>query len=130
MQAPPLAGNVIGRADGPFVLAEWTDSGETSAERPIAPLHVHHADDEAWYVLEGMLGFRLDDTGLLAPAGSAVVAPRGVAHTYWNATGEPVRYVIVLTPNLMRMIDDIHQTTGRDPEAMRELFARYDSELL
>jgi mannose-6-phosphate isomerase-like protein (cupin superfamily) len=44
------------------VLVEW----EASAERigplaPVAPLHVHHEDDEAWYVLEGALGFRLAD---------------------------------------------------------------------
>ena len=32
-------------------------SGESSADRPIAPLHRHLADDEAWYVLEGTLGF-------------------------------------------------------------------------
>jgi len=121
---------VIGRTDGPFVLAEWSDNGETSTERPIAPLHVHHSDDEAWYVLQGTLGFRLDDTQFVAPAGSAVVAARGVAHTYWNATGEAARYLIVLTPNLMRLIDEIHASEERTPEAMRQLFGRYDSELL
>ena len=89
--APALAGSVLGPAEGAFVLAEWTDEGETSRERPIAPLHVHHADDEAWYVLEGTLGFRLDETELFAPAGSAVFARRGVAHTYWNAGGQRAR---------------------------------------
>jgi len=121
---------VIGPADGAFVLAEWADDGTTSAERPIAPLHLHHADDEAWYVLEGTLGFRLGETELLAPAGAAVVAPRGVAHAYWNATEEPARYLIVLTPNLMRLIDAIHASADRTREAMRELFVSYDSELL
>jgi hypothetical protein len=33
-------------------------------------LHVHHADDEAWYVLEGMLRFRIGD-------GSQVLAGEG-----------------------------------------------------
>ena len=128
--APPLAGTVLGSSDGTFVLAEWADEGQTSRERPIAPLHVHHADDEAWYVLEGTLGFRLDETELVAPAGCAVYAPRGVAHTYWNAGGGRARYVIVLTTNLMRMIDEIHATENRDAETMRQLFARFDSELL
>ena len=61
-----LAGEQLGGAESDFVIVEWTDSGEREYEW-IAPLHVHHADDEAWYVLEGVLRFRLGDeseTGL------------------------------------------------------------------
>jgi mannose-6-phosphate isomerase-like protein (cupin superfamily) len=130
MKAPPLAGKVLGAAEGPFVIAEWADNGETSPQRPIAPLHVHHADDEAWYVLEGTLGFQLGDKEVVAAAGAAVFAPRGLPHTYWNASSDRARYVIVMTPNLMRLIDEIHATTERDPATMRSLFERYDSELL
>jgi mannose-6-phosphate isomerase-like protein (cupin superfamily) len=43
-----------------FVVIEWTDPG-TAPGRPVAGLHVHREDDEAWYVLEGQLGFRLGD---------------------------------------------------------------------
>ena len=130
VKAPPLAGRVIGPADGDFVLAEWSDKGETSAERPIAPLHVHHRDDEAWYVLEGKLGFRLGDEDVVANAGSAVFAPRGLPHTYWNAHKRKTRYVIVMTPNLYGLIEEIHATNDRDAASMRRLFERYDSELL
>ncbi len=42
------------------MIVEWTDSGESEWEW-IAPLHVHHADDEAWYVLEGVLRLRIGD---------------------------------------------------------------------
>jgi mannose-6-phosphate isomerase-like protein (cupin superfamily) len=35
-----------------FVIADWRDPG-THPVRPIAGLHVHHADDEAWIVREG-----------------------------------------------------------------------------
>ena len=65
---PPLRG--AGRRHD-FVLAEWTDAGESSAERPIAPLHLHRSDDEAWYVLDGTLGLLRGDERLEAPAGSA-----------------------------------------------------------
>ena len=61
-----------GLAADDFVLVEWTAEVGTHW---IAPLHVHHADDEAWYVLEGELGFRLGDEEVVAAAGSAVVAP-------------------------------------------------------
>lgn len=48
--------------DDSFVMAEWRDPGGP-AGRPclIAPLHFHHHDDEAWYVLEGTLGVRVGD---------------------------------------------------------------------
>ena len=39
-----------------FVIVEWDDPG--GAEW-IAPFHVHHADDEAWHVLEGSRRFRV-----------------------------------------------------------------------
>lgn len=49
-----------------FVIAEWSDRGETRPDWPIAPLHVHYQDDEAWYVLEGRLGFRIGEETLEA----------------------------------------------------------------
>jgi mannose-6-phosphate isomerase-like protein (cupin superfamily) len=68
----PLAGLTIGRKDGTFLVAEWVDEGETSRERPIAPLHLHRSEDEAWYVLEGRLGFRVGEDEVEAGAGGCV----------------------------------------------------------
>jgi mannose-6-phosphate isomerase-like protein (cupin superfamily) len=131
MDAPPLAGRILGPAGGSFLIAEWADEGgSTGPQRPIAPLHVHHDDDEAWYVLEGALGFQLGDKELVAPAGAAVFAPRGVAHAYWNASAERTRYVIVMTPNIFRLIEEIHAAADRDPPALRRLFEQHGSELL
>ena len=96
MDAPLLAGD--------FVIVEWTAPG--GDPRPIAPLHLHRDDDEAWYVLDGTLGFRLGEEELAAGAGAAVVAPRGV------------------------QIEAIHATDDRTPETMRRLFDRHGSELL
>jgi mannose-6-phosphate isomerase-like protein (cupin superfamily) len=127
MTVPPLLGGLIEGSD--FVVAEWIDSGETSATRPIAPLHVHHADDEAWYVLEGALGFIRGDERLEAPAGSAVLVPRGVPHAFWNATApERTRYLIVMTPRIAALVAAIHEPGGRDD--LPALFRRFDSELL
>jgi mannose-6-phosphate isomerase-like protein (cupin superfamily) len=109
-----------------FVVAEWRDRGETSAERPVAPLHVHRRDDEAWYVLEGRLGFRIGEAVLEAGVGEAVLAPKGVAHTYWNAGTGPARYLVVMTPRLAALIEELHEP-GADARAV---FARHDSELL
>jgi len=85
ISAPPLAGNVVGSVDDAFVVAEWRDAGgEASPPRLIAPPHIHHHDDEAWYVLEGALRIRVGNKEVEACAGSSVFVPRGTAHTYWN----------------------------------------------
>ena len=112
-----------GLAGGDVVLVEWT--AEVGAHW-IAPLHVHRADDEAWYVLEGSLGFRLGDVELVAPAGAAVVAPRGTPHTYWNAGDVEARYLLVMTPTISSLIAAIH-SPGADISAV---FAEHDSEVL
>jgi mannose-6-phosphate isomerase-like protein (cupin superfamily) len=121
---PPLLGSSLAGAD--FTIAEWIDEGESSAERPVAPRHVHYADDEAWYVLEGTLGFSRGHEQLEAPAGSAVLVPRGVVHTYWNAGPGRCRYLIVLTPRLAELIEGLH-----DPDVdVPALFDRYQSALV
>jgi quercetin dioxygenase-like cupin family protein len=113
------------------VIAEWSDPGAPPGPpRPIAPYHVHHADDEAWYVLEGVLAFRLGDREVEAPAGTAVLAPRGVPHTYWNARPTLARYLLVMTPNIRRLIDALHEPSNRDPVAMRATYRRHDSDLV
>ncbi|MBV8987116.1 MAG: cupin domain-containing protein, partial [Solirubrobacterales bacterium] len=80
---PSLIGGQLGGPNSDFVIVEWTDSGESEWEW-IAPLHVHHADDEAWYVLEGALRFRIGEEVFEAGSHSAVLAPKGTPHAYGN----------------------------------------------
>jgi mannose-6-phosphate isomerase-like protein (cupin superfamily) len=125
-----LEGRTIGSADGSFVIAEWADEGETSRERPIAPLHLHRSEDEAWYVLEGRLGFRVGDHEVEAGVGGAVVVPAGAAHTYWNAHRARTRYLLVMGPLTARLIEAIHAMDPFDPAQLPALFEDHDSELL
>lgn len=46
------------------------------------PLHVHHRDDEAWYVIDGSITFRVDRTVMTVEGGDFVWAPRGLPHTF------------------------------------------------
>jgi mannose-6-phosphate isomerase-like protein (cupin superfamily) len=129
--APLLAGNVIGSGDDAFVIAEWRDpGGSTGPPRLIAPLHVHHRDDEAWYVIEGALRVQVGSEQIEARAGSAVFAPRGTPHTYWNPDPGAVRYLLVMTSKIFRLIQEIHAMQDRTPAALRATFAKYDSELI
>ena len=125
-----LAGGVLEAPDGSFVLAEWTDEGESSRDAPVAPLHAHLDEDEAWYVLEGRLGFRVGDEEVIAEPGDAVFVRRGMPHTYWNAGSGPARYLLVMGPQTYRLIEAIHAAANRDLQTMQELFREHGSELL
>ncbi|HKF65678.1 MAG TPA: cupin domain-containing protein, partial [Vicinamibacterales bacterium] len=46
------------------------------------PLHVHHREDESFWVLEGELSMRCGDRTFRASAGSYVFLPRDVPHTF------------------------------------------------
>src|SRR3954447_25123452 len=53
------------------------------------PLHVHDALDEAIYVLDGDVRWRLGEELIAAPAGSLVFVTRGLAHCFQNTGIEP-----------------------------------------
>jgi len=126
-----LSGRVIGSTNDAFVIAEWRDpGGPPGPPRLIAPPHLHRSDDEAWYVLEGTLCVRVGQEVVEAHAGSAVFVPRGTPHTYWNPGQDPLRYLLVMTSNIYRMIQEIHAMHERTPSALRAAFAKYGSELL
>jgi|SRR5882724_169836 len=129
--APPLAGNVIGSIENDFVIAEWRDAGGPAGPpRYIAPPHVHHRDDEAWYVLEGILRVQVGKDVVEAAAGSSVFVPRGTSHTYWNPGPAPTRYLLVMSANIYKLIQEIHAMQQKTPDTLRAVFAKYDSELL
>jgi len=129
--APSLAGQVIGSHNNSFVVAEWQDAGgPPGPPRWIAPKHVHHSDDEAWYVLEGVLGVLVGDKEVEARAGAALMVPRGTPHTYWNTGPGRLRYLLVMTANIHQLIQDIHAMKERTPALLQEVFRKHDSELL
>ena len=122
-----LAGRQLGGEENDFVVVEWSDSGESQWEW-IAPLHVHDADDEAWYVLDGVLRFRLEDEVFEAGPGSAVLAPKGTPHAYGNARrGAPARYLLVMTPRIRALVAALHAPGADD---FKKIFRAHQSELL
>jgi mannose-6-phosphate isomerase-like protein (cupin superfamily) len=129
--APSLAGNLLGSIHDNFVIADWKDAGgPPGPPRLIAPLHLHNHDDEAWYVLEGSLCVKVGQNEVEARAGSGVFVPRGTPHTYWNPGPGPVRYLLVMTPNIFRLIQAIHAMTERTPDTLAKVFQSHDSMLL
>ena len=62
-----------------------------------SPLHIHHREDEWFYVLEGELTFAVGGEVVVAPAGSFVYGPRDVAHTFM-VTSEEAHFLLVVEP--------------------------------
>jgi quercetin dioxygenase-like cupin family protein len=61
------------------------------------PLHIHHREDEAWYVLDGQMTFYVGDLVLQASSGSFVYAPSGIPHTF-TVDVEPTRVLVFASP--------------------------------
>lgn len=107
-----------------LVIEDWPSSG-TATE--VAPLHVHHADDEAWHVISGALRFRFEDQELMVEAGSTVLVPAGVPHTFGNAGPQPSRFIIILSRRLHELISELHES---DRSAHPAIYQKYESGLL
>jgi mannose-6-phosphate isomerase-like protein (cupin superfamily) len=128
--AAALAGGAVGSRDAEIVMVEWTDpGGPNEPRRYIAPMHIHHDDDEAWYVLDGALGVRLADHDAEVLAGGAILVPRGMPHAYWNAQEGPTRYLLVMTPRIQALVDALH-APGLPADAIEATFREHHSELI
>ena len=111
---PGEGATIQGPVGGPLTFkarGEQTGGTLTAFENVIAPgegppLHVHAGEDEAWYVLEGELRFRLDAEVAEAPTGTFVFVPRGVAHCFQNVGDGPARILVLFTPAGMERFFD------------------------
>jgi quercetin dioxygenase-like cupin family protein len=62
-----------------------------------APLHVHHREDEGFWLLEGDATFEVGDTSIEAHAGDYLFGPRDIPHRYTvGAAG--CRMLFIMTP--------------------------------
>ena len=62
-----------------------------------SPWHVHHEEDEWFYVLEGEVTVWVADTKLSLKAGSFAFGPKGVPHTFYVESGE-ARFLVGFQP--------------------------------
>ncbi|MDP8909374.1 MAG: quercetin 2,3-dioxygenase [Chloroflexota bacterium] len=62
------------------------------------PPHIHHREDEAFWVLEGELEVFVGERCFKAGAGSFVHLPRGVLHSYQNVGIGPARFLTLIVP--------------------------------
>jgi quercetin dioxygenase-like cupin family protein len=86
------------------IKATATDTGGqltivevTEAPGAQAPLHVHHREDEGFWILEGEVTFEVGDATIAARAGDYVFGPRDVPHRF-TVGPAGCRMLFLMTP--------------------------------
>lgn len=81
------------------------------------PPHVHHREDEAFWVLEGELEVCVGENRFEAVAGSFVHLPKGVLHSYENVGSGPARFLTLMVPaGLEKFFEEVGKP-GTDPSS-------------
>ena len=85
------------------IWGETTAGGLSIVEHPmepgrLVPPHIHQAEDELSYVLEGTFGVRVGDQIASAGPGSYIYKPKGIPHTFWNAGPASARLIEIIWP--------------------------------
>jgi quercetin dioxygenase-like cupin family protein len=88
-----------------------------------APLHVHHRDDEGFWILEGDVTFEVGDQTIEASAGDYVFGPRDIPHRF-TVGDNGCRMLFILVPG---GIEDLIRETS-EPAASRTVPPAADHE--
>lgn len=83
------------------------------------PLHIHHNEDETFFVLEGELTVQVAGERCVMRAGDTAFLPRGVPHGFVNLGDQTVRSLVMTTPGgLERFFADVEPLAMRDEPDM------------
>ena len=104
------------------------------------PLHLHHNEDETFYVLEGEVTVQVGDERIDLAAGDYLFGPRGVAHAY-VVRSERARMLVTASPaGVEQVFVNLGvPVTGSEPptdavmppmDELMRLFADYGCEIL
>jgi quercetin dioxygenase-like cupin family protein len=118
----------------------WSMLELTGPRGDMPPLHVHHRDDEAFYVLDGEVTLFVGDREIRLAAGECAVAPRGIPHVY-RVDSEEARMLVIASPaGLERFVAEASVPAEEptlppgppavSPERLAEIAAGYGIEIL
>jgi quercetin dioxygenase-like cupin family protein len=80
------------------------------------PYHVHHREDEAFYVIDGEVAFVLDGNWKRVGPGSYVYGPREIPHGFRIVSVAPARMLILCTPGgFENFVEELAQPLDGQP---------------
>ncbi len=96
------------------------------------PPHSHVGNDEAYFVLDGTVEFRVADEVFDGKSGTFVLVSAGEAHTFGNTSDEPARLLVLHAPALDRYFEELEQLWASEEQPDRaaemELMRRHGME--
>jgi quercetin dioxygenase-like cupin family protein len=87
------------KASGEDTENRWTVLEYLLPAGQLTPAHIHHAEDEAWYILQGEVNFHCGDRAFKATAGSFVFGPKDVVHGFEVGKSGPARMLVFASPS-------------------------------
>jgi mannose-6-phosphate isomerase-like protein (cupin superfamily) len=99
------------------------------------PLHMHHVENEWFYVLEGEFEIRVGDEHFQLTPGASVFAPKMIPHT-WQSVGEtPSKMLSLAEPAghleaFLVAASQLLRGGPPHPDALKALFEKYDMEVM
>ena len=103
------------------------------------PLHVHHTEDEGFYVLEGSVAITVGDEVVELGPGQHALGPRGIPHRF-DVGPDGARMIWVLTPggfdeflveaSVPAETLTVPPASVTPPEGVEETVRKYGMELL
>jgi mannose-6-phosphate isomerase-like protein (cupin superfamily) len=100
-----------------------------------SPLHVHHAEDESFYVVEGRMTFLCGDHKVEAGPGTFVYGPREIPHGFRVEGDQPARVLLQCTPGgfehfIKEMSESAPPSGPPDMERLMSVAGKYGNEIL
>jgi len=96
------------------------------------PAHRHVGNDEAYFVLDGLVEFHVADEIFPGRSGSFVLVAAGEAHTFGNTSDEPARLLVMHAPALDGYFEELEQLWASpeppQPDAEAALMRRHGME--
>ncbi|MGW7811141.1 cupin domain-containing protein [Staphylococcus xylosus] len=96
------------------------------------PLHIHHDDDESFYVLKGDFCFYIGDQIINASTGDYVFAPKGVPHRFLAGSEESELIVRSTPANFDALVKEVGVPVRKDAEVpqLKEYSSEYIKNLV
>lgn len=110
------------------LLASTDTNGSIAIFESMSPLgsgpprHIHHAEDEAFFLLTGDCEFWIDGVTKTYSAGDAVFVPRGTSHTFRIIGTTDSRHLTILTPGgFEAFFTEMAKANFRIPDDMAQI---------
>jgi len=117
-----------------LITGEETNGALFMSEISVAPgggtpPHIHHREDEAFRLLEGMLTIQVGGDTITASAGDFAFLPRGIAHSFKNTGDGYAKALVLITPAglegfFTEVFEPAADRSAAPPPASKELIGR------